>query len=422
MSNLKPSLSLRALNFLTGSTATDAAVSDADATGSRASMKELVVETSLRDATTTRILKSTVVADSPVSPQHPQDDSALPDPSTKSASSATLSKSKLHASAGTLTTLNDEEGKGAREKELSTSSAKKKPFSSFSSALKGLRRSFEALNRASNDDPLFLLDTRVPDVFESIHLSGSFNVYAPPILQKRWRKNTGTGPAPSSAALAPATHSARPMSAPAPTGRRTSVRGVVLESLVFPESERDRFRDAFLATDQIAVVFDETMAEHGAPGSVVWTVSHELLAQPGRTVYLLEGGFQALVQVDMVVAHLVGPAAAAATAKPDAVASLAVDSAPFQRTSSFSLRTSNLQRPKRMSLSLGPSGAAAAAAPVADVPPPSALPNGGMRRLSTGTVPIALARTSLGDVQGAIVQTTTAIYGHARAAAHDWLH
>ncbi|KNE70857.1 hypothetical protein AMAG_14963 [Allomyces macrogynus ATCC 38327] len=100
------------------------------------------------------------------------------------------------------------------------------------------------------------------------------------------------------------------MSAPAPTGRRTSVRGVVLESLVFPESERDRFRDAFLATDQIAVVFDETMAEHGAPGSVVWTVSHELLAQPGRTVYLLEGGFQALVQVDMVGAHLVGSAAA----------------------------------------------------------------------------------------------------------------
>ncbi|KAJ3373349.1 hypothetical protein GGF31_000782 [Allomyces arbusculus] len=493
MSNLKPSLSLRALNFLTGSTGggtetADAADANAAANnGSRASMKELAVETSLRDATTTRILKSTVVADSPVSPHLPQDDSALPDPPTKSGA---LSKSKLHASAGTLTALNDEESKGAREKESST---KKKPFSSFSSALKGLRRSFEALNRASTDDdepkaepaavnktdaspppvshsdpvqaepattaqesaqvaststpasasispahpstlatitpqqlvawlaeskPLFLLDTRVPDIYESIHLAGSFNVYAPPILQKRWRKNTGTGPALTTAVLA-ATPDARAMSAPAP-GRRTSVRGVVLESLVFPETERDRFRDAFLATDQTAIVFDDTMAEHGAPGTVVWTVSNELLAQPGRTVYLLDGGLQALVRVDGVAAHLVGPAAATATAKPDAVASLAVDSAaPFQRTSSFSLRTSNLQRPKRMSLSLGLSGAAAAAAtapPVGgDAPPPSALPNGGMRRLSTGAAPIALARTSPGLATTAAAATAGAILGHTLA-------
>ncbi|KNE57111.1 hypothetical protein AMAG_02861 [Allomyces macrogynus ATCC 38327] len=492
MSNLKPSLSLRALNFLTGSTGggteitADADVNATANNGSRASMKELAVETSLRDATTTRILKSTVVADSPVSPHQPQDDSALPDPPAKSGA---LSKSKLHASAGTLTTLNDEESKGAREKESSTSSTKKKPFSSFSSALKGLRRSFEALNRASTDGdgpstepatadktdasppvedsahaetettaaqdsapaaptsaptstspspespgttlatitpqqlatwlaeskPLFLLDTRVPDIYESIHLANSFNVYAPPILQKRWRKNTGSGPAPTAASLA-TTPNARPMSAPAPTGRRTSVRGVVLESLVFPETERDRFRDAFLATDHIAIVFDETMAEHGAPGSVVWTVSNELLSQPGRCVYLLDGGFQSLVQVDGAAAHLVGPAAA--TAKPEAVASLAFDSsAPFQRTSSFSLRTSNLQRPKRMSLSLGPSGAAAAApAPVGgDVPPPSALPNGGMRRLSTGAVPIALARVSPGLATTAAAANTGAILSHTLA-------
>jgi hypothetical protein len=165
--------------------------------------------------------------------------------------------------------------------------------------------------------PILCIDTRVPQDFAEKYLRGSFNIFVPPILQKRWKKASEKE-----------------------SGANNKL--INLETLVFPESERNRFFGVLQST-QVILLIDANFADQGGPGSVTGTIANKLLGKSNRQVFFLEGGFVALEQEKGASEYLVSPECVPQL-QTGSNESGFQDNQEFKRTTSFALKTNNLRQ------------------------------------------------------------------------------
>ncbi|KAI9164424.1 hypothetical protein H9P43_008275 [Blastocladiella emersonii ATCC 22665] len=512
--SLPQSLSLRALNTLLGGSGSSDANNASDPSQSQDQLKAAALESSLAAPSAAKILKSSVV--SPTTPEARDElaEVAPPHPissSSRSASSENLKDAATKKQNGAISTISsafknlkfkrsgdalnarggsaDElAGTGGGSASASTHAshddlrddAVKPPPAPLQAAAvaqpaaaapapvlpAGLQRTTAAHLAAqltTSPSSVLVIDTRAPDEYVVCHAVGSFNVFVPPLLTRRWAKNGGSM---SASSLSAATGAGGVLGGGA-APRRMSAKSINLEALVLPESERDAFRTR-LADAPSVVVLDACDADRAAPGTVVWTIANELV-HPGRSVATLEGGWAALAAA-CPAALLSDPAAAAADAAaavtsdaPAANGGFGTSSAtstapgtpgasedpgsagPFKRTTSFTLKTTNLRasisRRPQFAAALAVSSAGATGAPggadsataspgLASTPAsaPSALPavpmGGGGRRATVGNTarpaPSLLAANQLQEEDESLASPLPRSGSQAQQAQHTF--